>query len=106
MSFVDWLRKGFGYVLLSMGVSRPAAKAVPRPRQKPRHRIPMQNPHPTAKAMVRPTDIRPKIPPAAAVQKLPAGTKCQGTTSVVPQTSQMKLGFSPGAFLKARAPVQ
>ena len=33
MSFVDWLRKGFGYVLLSMGVSRPAAKAVPRPRQ-------------------------------------------------------------------------
>ena len=33
MSFVDWLRKGFGYVLLSMGVSRPAAKPVPRPRQ-------------------------------------------------------------------------
>jgi hypothetical protein len=23
---VDWLRKGFGYVLLSMGVSRPAAR--------------------------------------------------------------------------------
>jgi hypothetical protein len=26
LSFVDWLRKGFGYVLLSMGVSRPAAR--------------------------------------------------------------------------------
>ena len=35
MSFVDWLRKGFGYVLQSMGVSRPAAKAVPRPESKP-----------------------------------------------------------------------
>jgi hypothetical protein len=33
MSVIDLLRKGFGYVLLSMGVSRPAAKAVPRPRQ-------------------------------------------------------------------------
>jgi len=31
MSLVDWLRKGFGYVLLSMGVSRPAA----RPKSKP-----------------------------------------------------------------------
>jgi hypothetical protein len=31
VSFVDWLRKGFGYVLLSMGVSRPAA----RPKSKP-----------------------------------------------------------------------
>jgi hypothetical protein len=26
MKFLDWLRKGFGYVLLSMGVSRPTAK--------------------------------------------------------------------------------
>jgi len=26
MSLIDWLRKGFGYVLLSMGVSRPAPK--------------------------------------------------------------------------------
>jgi hypothetical protein len=26
LSFVDWLRKGFGFVLLSMGVSRPAAR--------------------------------------------------------------------------------
>jgi len=33
MSVIDLLRKGFGYVLLSMGVSRPAAKAVPMPRQ-------------------------------------------------------------------------
>jgi hypothetical protein len=33
MSVIDLLRKGFGYVLLSMGVSRPAAKAAPRPRQ-------------------------------------------------------------------------
>jgi len=33
MSIVDWLRKGFGYVLLSMGVSRPGAK--PKPEAKP-----------------------------------------------------------------------
>ncbi len=33
MNVVDWLRKSFGYVLLSMGVSRPAPK--PRPRSKP-----------------------------------------------------------------------
>jgi len=26
LGFVDWLRKGFGYALLSMGVSRPAAR--------------------------------------------------------------------------------
>ena len=32
MSFVDVLRKGFGYVLMSMGVSSPAAK---KPRPKP-----------------------------------------------------------------------
>ncbi len=31
MSLVDTLRKGFGYVLLSMGVSRPAPKAKPEP---------------------------------------------------------------------------
>lgn len=29
MSVFDWLRKGFGYVLLSMGVSRPAQKPKP-----------------------------------------------------------------------------
>ncbi len=33
MSFYDLLKKGFGYVLLSMGVSRPAPK--PRPEAKP-----------------------------------------------------------------------
>jgi len=33
MSLVDWLRKGFGYVLLSMGVSRPPPK--PKPAAKP-----------------------------------------------------------------------
>jgi hypothetical protein len=33
MSLLDLLRKGFGYVLLSMGVSRPAQK--PKPETKP-----------------------------------------------------------------------
>lgn len=33
MILADWLRKGFGYVLLSMGVSRPAPK--PKPQSKP-----------------------------------------------------------------------
>jgi hypothetical protein len=33
MSFLDTLKKGFGFVLLSMGVSRPAPK--PRPETKP-----------------------------------------------------------------------
>lgn len=33
MSLLDLIRKGFGYVLLSMGVSRPAPK--PRPASKP-----------------------------------------------------------------------
>jgi hypothetical protein len=33
MSLTDLLRKGFGFVLLSMGVSRPAPK--PRPSAKP-----------------------------------------------------------------------
>lgn len=33
MSFFDTLKKGFGYVLLSMGVSRPTAK--PKPENKP-----------------------------------------------------------------------
>jgi hypothetical protein len=31
MSLLDWFRKGLGYVLLTMGVSRPA----PRPRPAP-----------------------------------------------------------------------
>ena len=35
MSFFDLLRKGFGYVLLSMGVSRPKAKPMPHPKPKP-----------------------------------------------------------------------
>ena len=29
MSVLDWLRKGFGYVLLSMGVSRPESRPTP-----------------------------------------------------------------------------
>jgi hypothetical protein len=33
MSVLDLLRKGFGYVLLSMGVSRPTQK--PKPEEKP-----------------------------------------------------------------------
>jgi hypothetical protein len=33
MKVMDWLRKGFGFVLLSMGVSRPAPK--PRTQSKP-----------------------------------------------------------------------
>ncbi len=33
MSLADLLRKGFGYLLLSMGVSRPAPK--PKPGTKP-----------------------------------------------------------------------
>jgi hypothetical protein len=36
MSVLDVLRKGFGYVLMSMGVSSPVAKkAVPKPAGKP-----------------------------------------------------------------------
>jgi hypothetical protein len=31
MSVLDWIRKGFGYMLLTMGVSRPA----PKPKQIP-----------------------------------------------------------------------
>jgi len=33
MSFINTLKKGFGFVLLSMGVSRPAPK--PKPAAKP-----------------------------------------------------------------------
>jgi hypothetical protein len=33
MSLSDFIRKGFGYVLLSMGVSRPAPR--PKPASKP-----------------------------------------------------------------------
>jgi hypothetical protein len=33
MNVMDWLRKGFGVVLLSMGVSRPAPR--PKPQSKP-----------------------------------------------------------------------
>jgi len=33
MSVLDLFRKGFGYVLLSMGVSRPAPQ--PKPKEKP-----------------------------------------------------------------------
>lgn len=36
MSLFDQLKKGFGYVLLSMGVSRPASKPAEKPAPKPR----------------------------------------------------------------------
>jgi hypothetical protein len=35
MSVLDLLRKGFGYVLLSMGVSRPQPKPKPSQESKP-----------------------------------------------------------------------
>jgi len=35
MSVLDSLRKGFGFLLLSFGVSRPAAKAKPVPMPAP-----------------------------------------------------------------------
>jgi hypothetical protein len=36
MSVLDFLRKGFGYVLMSMGVSRPTPKKqAPKPADKP-----------------------------------------------------------------------
>jgi hypothetical protein len=35
MSVLDLLRKGFGYVLLSMGVSRPQPKPKPSKESKP-----------------------------------------------------------------------
>jgi len=37
MSVVDLLRKGFGYVLMSMGVSRPSStrKSAPKPAPQP-----------------------------------------------------------------------
>jgi hypothetical protein len=36
MSILDMVRKGFGYVLMSMGVSSPAPKkAAPKPGAKP-----------------------------------------------------------------------
>jgi hypothetical protein len=35
MGLLDLLKKGFGYVLLSMGVSRPQPKAKPAPESKP-----------------------------------------------------------------------
>ncbi len=36
MSVIDLLRKGFGYVLLSMGVSRPAQKPKPAAKSTPK----------------------------------------------------------------------
>jgi hypothetical protein len=36
MSVLDYLRKGFGYVLLSMGVSRPQQKPEPPKREPPK----------------------------------------------------------------------
>lgn len=38
MKLLELLRKGFGYVLMSMGVSRPGTqpKATPKPAPKPR----------------------------------------------------------------------
>jgi hypothetical protein len=35
MSVFDSLRKGFGFLLMSFGVSRPAAKAKPAPKPVP-----------------------------------------------------------------------
>jgi hypothetical protein len=35
MNVFDWLRKGFGYVLLTMGVSRPAPKPADPSVEKP-----------------------------------------------------------------------
>ena len=37
MSVLDLLRKGFGFLLLSMGVSRPAPKPGTKPAPKPGH---------------------------------------------------------------------
>jgi hypothetical protein len=36
MNVLELLRKGFGYVLLSMGVSRPAPKPKPEPKPEPK----------------------------------------------------------------------
>jgi hypothetical protein len=36
MSFFDVLKKGFGFVLLSMGVSRPAPKSKPESKPAPK----------------------------------------------------------------------
>jgi len=36
MSFIDTLKKGFGFVLLSMGVSRPTPKPKPAARPAPK----------------------------------------------------------------------
>ncbi len=36
MNIMDWLRKGFGYVLLSMGVSRPATRQKPEAKPAPK----------------------------------------------------------------------
>jgi hypothetical protein len=36
MSVLDTLRKGFGYLLMSMGVSRPAGKPRPVPKPAPK----------------------------------------------------------------------
>jgi hypothetical protein len=36
MSFLDSLRKGFGFLLMSFGISRPAKKPAPSPRGAPK----------------------------------------------------------------------
>jgi len=36
MSFLDTLKKGFGFVLLSVGVSRPTQKAKPETKPAPK----------------------------------------------------------------------
>jgi hypothetical protein len=36
MSVLDSLRKGFGFLLMSFGVSRPAAKPAPAPKPTPK----------------------------------------------------------------------
>jgi len=46
MSLSDLIRKGFGYVLLSMGVSRPAPKPKPRPQSNPEPPYNKEGSHP------------------------------------------------------------
>lgn len=38
MSFLDMVRKGFGYLLMSFGVSSPTKKPTPKPATKPEPR--------------------------------------------------------------------
>jgi hypothetical protein len=46
MSVLDYLRKGFGYVLLSMGVSRPKEKLESPKPESPKRESPKPEPPP------------------------------------------------------------